>query len=165
MEIFSSDSNVCAKCKATCCYQGGPTLTKAEKKRILKAGFKNYFIPCHDGKGNVLPYKNWFDLKIRNGKCPYLKGCSCSIYKVRPLTCKIWPVFAKIEKCNLKYFVFACPLAPYLDKKGILKLKKMAESMPKRFYEISWGGLKPSEIKKVMKFTPVPFEKWMKRMK
>jgi hypothetical protein len=47
----------------------------------------------------------------------------------------------------------------------VIKLKKLAESLPKRFYEITWGSMTPPEIKKCIKFKPVPLEKWIKRMK
>ena len=60
------DKSICGKCKSKCCYFGGPSITKAEKKKILKAGFKDYFIPCHDMSGKVYPYKNYFDLKTCN---------------------------------------------------------------------------------------------------
>jgi hypothetical protein len=46
-----------------------------------------------------------------------------------------------------------------------MKLKKLAEKLPKRYYEISWGGMKPSEIKKCIKFKPVLLEKWLKKVK
>jgi len=137
--------NVCVKCKAKCCYFGGPSFTKQEKNNVLKAGFKDYFIPCHE----------YFDIKTKKGKCPYLKNCLCSIHKVRPFSCKIWPVFAKVVKGKKEYILYHCPLTPYLSKKEIIKMKKMASKLPVRFYEISWeGNMPPFILKKIEKFKP-----------
>ena len=148
--------NVCVKCEAKCCYFGGPTLTKREKERVLKAGFKDYFIPCHE----------YFDIKTKKGKCPYLKNCLCSIHKARPISCKIWPIFAKIIKGKRRYLLYNCPLISYLSKKDILKLKKLASKLPDRFYELSWEGNMPAYIlRKIKKFKPIPLDKWLKRMK
>jgi Fe-S-cluster containining protein len=142
--------NVCVKCRAKCCYFGGPTMTKQEKERILKAGFKDYFIPCRE----------YFDVRTKKGKCPYLKNSLCSIHDVRPDSCKVWPVFAKIVGGKRKYMLFNCPLTPHLSKNDILKLKKLASKLPDRFYELSWeGNMPPHILKKIDKFRPVPLEK------
>ena len=147
--------DVCKKCRATCCYFGGPTFDKKEKEKILNAGYKDYCIPCHE----------YFDFKIKKGKCPYLKNYSCSIYKVRPVSCKIWPVFGLIKNGKIKYVVFSCPIAPHMSKKEIKKAAKVAKKLPKRFYELSWEGMKPAEIKKMFRFKPVPLNEWLKKMK
>lgn len=148
--------NVCVKCKAKCCYFGGPSLTKKEMDKILKAGFKGYFTPCHE----------YFDVRTKKGKCPYLKNCLCSIHKLRPVSCKIWPVFAKIVRGKRKYLLYNCPLTPCLNKSDILKMRKLAGKIPDRFYKISWeGNMPPSILNKIEKFKPVPFEKWLKTKK
>lgn len=142
------------RCRAKCCFFGGPSMTKKEKDAVLRAGFKDYFIPCHE----------YFDIKVKKGKCPYLKNCLCSIHKVRPVSCKIWPVFGKLVNGKKKYVVYNCPLTPYLSKKELMKLKKMASKLPNRFYKLSWEGHMPKYIlKKIERFRPVSFEKFIKK--
>ena len=120
--------NICKKCGARCCKFGGVIYTKKEKERVLKAGFKDYFGSYHE----------FYGTRSKNGNCPYLKGYACSIHKVRPTFCRIWPVFPKIVNGKKEYFICSCPLAPYLTKEDIKKAIKLANKLPNKIYELSW---------------------------
>jgi len=149
---------VCVKCNATCCKFGGPTLTKKERDSILKSGFKDYFkLPRYSGNA-----KGYFEIKCKKGVCPYLKNCLCKVHKVRPVLCKIWPVFPMIKKGKMKYYVFECPLAPYLSNSDIKKMAKLAGKMPPKIYKISWGEMTPKELNEVMKYKAIPLKQWLK---
>ena len=51
----------CQKCKAFCCKMGGPNFTESEMKRVLEAGYKNYFFEVRD---------KIYELKSKKGICP-----------------------------------------------------------------------------------------------
>jgi len=119
--------HVCKKCRGSCCKLGGADFTKKEMQKVLKAGFKNYFLKV----GNY-----GYELKSKNGRCPYLsKNYSCSIHKVRPLMCRCWPVYAEYKNNKRKYIIIQCPLTPYLSKKQISEMKKQASKLSRKFIE------------------------------
>ncbi len=134
---------VCQKCKASCCKMGGADFTKKEMKKVLNAGFKNCFSKIEN---------NWYELKSKNGKCPYLsKDYSCSIHKVRPLMCKCWPVYLEFKNNKKRYIIIQCPLTPHLSKKQILMMKKQASKLPKKFVECVKTNLPKKDFKLIMK--------------
>ena len=132
---------ICKKCGARCCKFGGVFYTEKEKSRILKAGFKDYFIP----------FKGFFATKPNKGNCPYLKGISCSIHEVRPTFCRIWPVFPKIINKKKKYYIFSCPLAKHIDGIFIKKAIKLANKLPNKIYEICWEAKSDPDLFEVFK--------------
>lgn len=110
---------ICVKCKSLCCKVGGPIITKKEKDRILKAGFKDHTISI--GRYYV------FDTK--NAICPYLKNNLCMLQKVKPLLCKTHPVFPVWRGKKKRYIILDCPLTPYLTEKDIQNLKQKASKI------------------------------------
>lgn len=116
---------VCIKCGAKCCKFAGPTVSEREKNKILKVGFKDYFIKC----------KNSYDLKTKNGVCPYLKNNLCEIHKVKPLMCRAWPAFPVFKGKKKRIIILDCPLVKYLNKSDLNKLKKEAAKLPKELVE------------------------------
>jgi len=114
---------VCKECKAKCCKMGGPDFSEKEMRKVLKVGYKNYFIKVG---------KNHYELKSKRGVCPYLKkDFSCEIHEVKPLMCLCWPVVVDIKKGKRKYFLVECPMTSLLTKKDIEKCKNEASKIPK----------------------------------
>ncbi len=77
----------CTTC-ANCCRQLSPVFTENDIKKISKkqkktpaALIKQYFRKSRESEGFVL----------RRMPCPFLKDNKCSIYSVRPDTCKSFP--------------------------------------------------------------------------
>ncbi|OGI12527.1 hypothetical protein A3K64_01320 [Candidatus Micrarchaeota archaeon RBG_16_36_9] len=132
---------VCVKCGAKCCYLGGPTLTRKERNKILKAGFKDFFILSG----------SFYDVKTKN-KCPYLENKTCSIYEFRPLVCKIWPVFPIFEKNKSKIIVLYCQLTRTLSKKDIEKLKNSSKKVSRNLSIANVSNLSPAIKRKLNKF-------------
>ncbi len=120
--------NICLKCGAKCCKFGGVLYTKEEKNKILKAGFKDYFIN----------YKGFFATRPNLGSCPYLENDLCSIHRVRPTFCRIWPIFPKISNGKKAYLLFQCPLSNYVGRKFIKEAIKLADKLPNKIFEICW---------------------------
>ncbi len=115
--------NACKACGAVCCKMCGPDFTETEMKKVLEAGYPNFFIKVN---------KNHYELKTKDGACPYLKGDdSCSIYEARPSMCKCWPVYPECKTSKSEYFLIKCALTPLLSEQEIKELKKEAESIPK----------------------------------
>jgi Fe-S-cluster containining protein len=87
---------ICRMC-GKCC--DSPTITKKDIANIsgyLKISFEE----C------VKKYLNYFDglkgeVKEVNGKCIFLNGNKCSIYKVRPLICRVRPYSPQLKNGEL----------------------------------------------------------------
>ncbi len=99
----------CRMC-GKCC--DSPTITKKDIANI--SGYlKIPFEEC------VKKYLNYFDgltgeVKEVKGKCIFLKGNKCSIYKVRPLICRIRPYSPQFKNNELiltydGWFLENCP--------------------------------------------------------
>ena len=107
----------CQDCKAECCKLGGADFSKQEMKKVLKSRYKDFFVKISD---------NHYELKIINGKCPYLnKDFSCKIHKVRPLMCKCWPA-VPILNGKKKLYLVECNFTKLLSKKDKEKLIKQS---------------------------------------
>ena len=133
---------ICQKCKAGCCNLCGPDFSESEMKRVLKAGFPDYFIKVG---------KNHYEVKSKKGRCPYLlKDNACKIEKVKPLMCLSWPVVPVYESGKRKIYFVECPLTPTLSKKETDKCMKQARKLPE---EIIKGNttLPDSEISLMQK--------------
>jgi Fe-S-cluster containining protein len=97
---------------------GGPDFTRAQREKVLKAGHPDHFI-------EIRP--NQFELKSRNGVCPYLaKDCSCSIHELRPPACRAWPVHVKYDEGGREYLLIDCLLTPKFSEEDIREMKKQA---------------------------------------
>lgn len=145
---------VCRKCQAACCKLSGPDLSEKEMKKILKAGFRNYFRKVG---------KNHYEMISIGGRCSYLKkDNSCEIHKVKPFICLCWPVLPKYKGNKRKYVIVECPITPLLSKKDIEKCKKEASKIPKNILYNCWkmSSLSKAEIKLIKKrFTKFKIKK------
>ena len=134
---------VCRKCKAACCKFGGPSFTEKERKKVLKAGFKDYFFKVGPGI---------YEVKAEKGVCAYLKkDNSCEIHKVKPILCLCHPVFPNFEG-KKGYTIIYCPLAKILSKKEINKCKKEADRVSKKLLQVAldWGTIKNKSDRKLV---------------
>jgi Fe-S-cluster containining protein len=91
-------------------------LSEKDIKRIEKLGYKkDEFSIVVDG---VRVLKNV------NGHCFFLNGCKCSIYKYRPIGCRIYPVIYDVEKRRAVVHDF-CPLSKEVSISTIKKVEKL----------------------------------------
>ena len=86
-------NNFCLKNKcAQCCIDTMMILSNDDIKKIKNLGFKKEYF--------VLKKEGWLMLKNINGRCVFHDGSKCTIYKNRPIGCKLYPViFDKDNKC------------------------------------------------------------------
>jgi len=120
---------VCQKCKAACCKTGGPNFTEKEMKKIINAGYKNYFFKIKD---------NIYKLKSKRERCPYLKkDNSCEIHKIKPILCLCHPVFPNFAKKKKGYIIIKCPMAKILSKKEIERCKKEANKVSRKLLDVA----------------------------
>ncbi|MEM3755166.1 MAG: YkgJ family cysteine cluster protein, partial [Candidatus Bathyarchaeia archaeon] len=81
-------------CKAhsciKCCIKTKMILSKEDIERIKKVGYEEKSFLYR--KGSIFMIKN------KNGKCVFLKDFGCSIYKYRPLGCKLYPLIYDTKK-------------------------------------------------------------------
>ena len=133
----------CQRCSAACCKMGGPDFSKSEMEKVLKAGYKNFFVKLNN---------NHYELKCKKGICPYLKeDNSCLIHKVRPLMCKCLPLTINYKNNKKEIMVIECPLTPLLSKQGIQIMKRQINRIPKKMlYEtFSHSKFSKSDLKLV----------------
>jgi len=116
-------SDICRKCGGYCCKLGGALATKSEVDRVIKAGYTNKFIEITENC-----YITDFGTNL---VCPYLKGFSCEIYPVRPLLCKIYPIFSTDGE---EHFLVQCPLTQYLSKDDIAQCIESALEIPEELF-------------------------------
>jgi Fe-S-cluster containining protein len=123
----------CEKC-ALCC---GDTKDRVRRILLLEVEAESISQKTHKGIDNFAekldgsePYV-YMMKKAENGKCVFLKGNLCTIYKTRPLICRFYPFELKEDE-NCKH-VFAytdeCPAigkGPYIEKSYFEKLFKMS---------------------------------------
>ena len=131
MTDSSSLQSVCYHCKAYCCTLVLPPITNSERQRILDAGFQDHFEKIQ---------KNLFIIKSDSiSKFPYLtKNYSCSIHKVKPHLCRLWPVVPSYKNKKRGCVIIHCPLFPFLSNEVIDKKVKEALKMPIHIIEYLW---------------------------
>jgi len=135
--------DVCKECKAYCCKAGGPKVSKKDRDKILKAGFKDCFVEVSN---------EVYAVKTKNDICPYLKrDYSCEIQKVKPGDCMAWPVIPGYKNSERFYMVAKCPLYAHLSKKAIEKAKLEASKIPINVIKEAWK-LSPAAEQKSKKF-------------
>lgn len=94
--------DICKRCGAQCCKLGGAIATENEYRAIVETGNPDYFEKVTDGVYQM----KWIEPE---GRCPYLKDDLCSIYSVRPLGCRMFPVVhvqgigPHYVRCELSY--------------------------------------------------------------
>ena len=65
--------------------------------------------------------------KAKQGKCFFLKDNQCSIYKIRPLICRFYPIKLEFEPDkDIHAFNFTCE-CPAINKGKIITLKDFEE--------------------------------------
>ncbi len=108
------NNNICKNCKFGCCEKSTPFLLKNERQN--------------------------YSIKFKN-KCNYLINSKCSIYKKRPIDCRIFPISLKKFK-NKFYWILVknCPLSKkinlqkeieFIEKVYLSKIKKELEDYDK----------------------------------
>lgn len=75
---------------AACCHETRMYLTSVDINRIVKLGYKmrSFAEKVRDG----------WRLKNVNGKCFFLEGKRCKIYKYRPYGCRLYPLIYNWDK-------------------------------------------------------------------
>ena len=121
MNIGEHDTkDVCSDCGNHCCKLGGVVATKNEIDAITERGYPDYFVKLS---------KDVYGLDWGNdGSCVYLNDLGCSIYHVRPLGCRMFPV---VQTRNHDVILVKCPLVSYLSDDEILTRKRILHQRPK----------------------------------
>lgn len=131
MPVSHQFRKVCSNCKAYCCSNVRPPITKDEKQIITNSGFKDHFIKIRNGIYEIKPGKD--------GNCPYLKkDFTCEIHKVKPKLCKVWPVVPRLKLDKKNYIVIKCPLYKYLSKEDLIEAKNEAENISTSIIQHLW---------------------------
>ena len=101
----------CQRC-AKCCGDGSHRgrnilLLESEVKRISKTTGSRP-LSFASRSLSVQPYR--YRMKKRGGKCVFLYGKACKIYKIRPLICRFYPFSLKKGNNGYKFeFSEECP--------------------------------------------------------
>ena len=133
-------TDVCAICHNLCCKIGGTGCTKEELDLILESGYENYF--------TKLSPDLFHTIVTEDKSCPYLKDAECSIYEVRPLGCRLFPI---IEVPRQGICLVHCPLTEFLTKSSIQDSLKLILSRPRRIAELSLQFLESNHVKSEIK--------------
>ncbi|UCH88866.1 MAG: YkgJ family cysteine cluster protein [Thermoplasmata archaeon] len=130
-------SNPCLEHNCSkCCYKTEMTLTNEDVERILKLGYKDFYI-----------YKNgYLQLENVHGHCYFLKKDLCSIYDDRPEGCKLYPQVFDLDSAEVYLHEF-CPYndefefseddARRLEEVIALEERERNERILKRLHELS----------------------------
>ncbi|TFG09264.1 YkgJ family cysteine cluster protein [Candidatus Thorarchaeota archaeon] len=124
MDTPKEKKELCIRCGALCCRLGGAVATRNEVEAIIDAGYEDYF-------KQVSPdvfITHWG----REGVCPYLQDDTCSIYEVRPLRCRAFPVH---QDSDGEIYLSLCPLASSLDDTEIASYSRLLRSTPSGFLQ------------------------------
>ncbi|MHA1199491.1 MAG: YkgJ family cysteine cluster protein [Candidatus Heimdallarchaeaceae archaeon] len=122
---------ICSKhCKSKCCRSTPPALTKDDIGRIEdKTNSKEWYttIEFNQKTASVVAKKS-----EDSDDCFFLSDEGlCNIYNHRPLDCRLFPLFVKINKQSekeyiVRWLVWYCPLT---ENKGIDILKEESEKL------------------------------------
>ncbi len=122
----------CEECGSVCCRLGGAVASRTEVVGIVAAGYQNYF-------ERVAPdvyITRWYN----GGVCPYLDGTRCSIYEMRPLRCRAFPVFQMDDGA---IYLALCPLASSMSKRDIDDLTELLIQSPVDQLSVAGEYLRP----------------------
>jgi Fe-S-cluster containining protein len=111
--------DICLDCEGHCCKLGGVVATQNEVDAITKLGYPNYFVQLSNDVCGI----EWEN----DGSCPYLMNGLCSIYSVRPLGCRIFPV---IQDQNHDVTLIECPLSFSISDNEIEQRKQILIQRP-----------------------------------
>jgi Fe-S-cluster containining protein len=110
--------DICIECGGYCCRLGGVVATKNEVDAIIQRGYPNHFIQLSSDVYGT----EWGD----DGTCVYLENGRCTIYAVRPLGCRMFPV---VQTRSGDVILIECPLAAQLSEE-LAKRKKVLKQRP-----------------------------------
>ncbi|RDE10979.1 MAG: hypothetical protein C4K49_12470 [Candidatus Thorarchaeota archaeon] len=116
--------SICVECGAHCCRYGGAVATKEEVRAIVNAGYPDYF----DIISEDVRITSWYE----NGDCPYLHDNACSIYEVRPLRCRAYPI---LQIATGEVFLSLCPLSPFLPHSEMRGYVRLLMQCPRSFVD------------------------------
>lgn len=119
MKEEPDSERICLECGGFCCKLGGVVASRNEVKAILAQGYPNHFIRLAD---DVYGH-DWGS----DGTCPYFKNGQCSIYSLRPLGCRMFPV---VHTSSTDIVLVECPLACFLSKDELQLRKKLLMECP-----------------------------------
>ena len=111
----------CKKCKGLCCKVPYVAfLTPRDIERISKKTLCLNF---------YLKWGSFYFMRIKNNKCIFYDEInqSCSIYDVRPLDCRSYPLLCRYnDNRKLTWRIdFNCPVANFLPSSRIIQMKKV----------------------------------------
>ena len=130
-----SNREICAECGGFCCSFGGATATREEYQEILKSGYEDHFVKMSDN----CYITEWGE----NGICPYQEGSSCTIYDVRPLTCRKFPI---VSFNKYDHFIAHCALTEQLSEEEIAELIEMSLQIPDELMDGAVRYLTPHSL-------------------
>ncbi|MFX1578164.1 MAG: YkgJ family cysteine cluster protein [Promethearchaeota archaeon] len=110
---------ICHQCGGHCCTFGGAFATQNEVDAIIEYGYPNHFVRLSDGVYGT----EWG----HDGICPYLEDGLCSIYSLRPLGCRLFPV---VQTGAGEIALVECPLANQLSEEEVLRRKHLLAQRP-----------------------------------
>ncbi len=111
--------DICSDCGSQCCKLGGVVATKNESDAITERGYPNHFVKLKCDVYGI----DWG----KDGSCVYLNDSGCSIYHVRPLGCRMFPV---VQTRNHDVILVKCPLASSLSDDEISTRKRILLQRP-----------------------------------
>jgi len=91
--------NLCNKCQAYCCRQDK---THAGDAVILDDSEYDFFHNKATLSILTLDGEEHFTIMYKNGKCPFLEGNRCSIYKNRPKQCRLFECWTEAKSGSRK---------------------------------------------------------------
>jgi len=117
--VFPEDlSWNCVRC-GTCCEDMPGDIDTKEKRRIDRAGYKDYY-------EDEIPGSNIRMIKKKSGgSCYFYDDKGCKIHNIKPITCRIMP----FSPCGYDY-----------------KMNKIVACIPKRIQEICKGVSEKSRV-------------------
>jgi Fe-S-cluster containining protein len=113
--------DTCLECGAHCCRLGGVVATQNEVDAIIQRGFPNHFIQLADDIFGI----EWSE----DGTCTYLENDKCTIYPVRPLGCRMFPV---VQEISGGIVLIECRLGSELSEEELVRRKRILEQRPLR---------------------------------
>ncbi len=131
MPVSDRFLSCCIPCKAWCCTEVLPPITKEERDAIINEGFTDCFQKKEENLYCIQPNAS--------GKCPFLKkDLSCKIHTVKPLLCKLWPVIPRYKEGKRECIVIHCPLFSQLSQQDLEKTKEHAECISPHIVHYLW---------------------------
>jgi Fe-S-cluster containining protein len=116
--------SICIECGAHCCRDGGAVATNEEVLAILNAGYPDYFEVVSED----VRITSWQE----NGDCPYLHDNTCSVYEVRPLRCRAYPI---LQIASGEVFLSLCPLGQHLSHSEMRGYVRLLMQCPRSFVD------------------------------